>query len=207
MVLCNGWTIDPFSLSDEQITSIWHVFFREEPTHAKFSLWCSAISSLGEGTTWQTYTLGPFLLPPHLEVYWYTNSNNSVLYCMDNGSTRYQVFTQLAQSCSTRHGTQFVWSHQNEDAIFPELMLLAPRWSLTQEQFYIPCWFFPIQQMNDKHSLGLFTHLGFQHSGRTCTLMVMGSGYEKDSSMEHYWLLTMGPLCKKSRWTSALPLW
>jgi hypothetical protein len=71
--------------------------------------------------------------------------------------------------------------------IFPELMLLAPRWSVTQEQFYIPCWFFPIPQMKVKHFLGLFTHLEIQHSGgRTCTSMVMGSGYKKDSSMEHY---------------------
>ncbi len=38
MVLCDGWTIDPFSLPDEQITSIQHVFSREEPTHANFSL-------------------------------------------------------------------------------------------------------------------------------------------------------------------------
>jgi hypothetical protein len=90
--------------------------------------------------------------------------------------------------------------------IFPEVMLLVPRWSVTQEQFYIPCWFFPMPQMNDKHSSGLFPHLRIRHSGRTCTSMVMGSGYKKDSSMEHYRLLTMGPLCKKSRWTSALPL-
>jgi hypothetical protein len=68
MVLCDGRTIDPFSLTDEQITSIQHVFFREEPTHANFSLWRSAVSSLGEGTTRQPYTLGPFLLPPHLGV-------------------------------------------------------------------------------------------------------------------------------------------
>jgi hypothetical protein len=119
MLLCNGRTIDPFSLSDEQITSIQHVFPREKPTHANFSLWQSAISSLGEGTTRLPYTLGQFLLHPQPKVYWYTNSDNSMLYCVDDGSPKNQVFTQLAQSCSTRHGTQFVWSHQNKDGDLP----------------------------------------------------------------------------------------
>ncbi len=120
MVLCNGRTIDPFSLSNEQIPSICHVFSREEPTHTNISLWRSAISSLGEGMTQLPYTLRPFLLPPHLKVYWYTNSNNSILYCMDNRSARYQVFTWLAQPCSTCHGTQYVWSHQNKDGNLPK---------------------------------------------------------------------------------------
>ena len=79
MILCDGRTIDPFSLSDEQILSVQHVFSREEPTHANFSLRRSAISSLCEGTTRLPYALGPFVLPPHLEVYWYTNLDSSIL--------------------------------------------------------------------------------------------------------------------------------
>ncbi len=119
MILCDGRTIDPFSLSDEQILSVQHVFSREEPTHANFSLRRSAISSLCEGTTGLPYALGPFVLPPHLEVYWYINLDSSILYCVDNKPSKYQVLTRLPQSRATRHGWQFEWSHQNDDNKLP----------------------------------------------------------------------------------------
>ena len=39
-----------------------------------------------------------------------------MLYSVEDGSPRYQVFTQ---SYSTCHGTKFVWSHQNKDGNLP----------------------------------------------------------------------------------------
>ncbi len=80
MVKCNGWYIDPFSLSDKQIPSTRHIFSREEPSYVDFSLWRNAVSALCEGSTRLPYTRGPYLIHPHLEVCWYINADSSRLY-------------------------------------------------------------------------------------------------------------------------------
>jgi hypothetical protein len=80
MVKCGGRCIDPFSLSDKQILSTRHIFSREKPSYADFSLWRKAVSALCKGTTQLPYTLGPYLIHPHLKVCRYTNADSSRLY-------------------------------------------------------------------------------------------------------------------------------
>ncbi len=98
LVLCDGQTIDPSSPTDDQILSTRHIFCREEPTQADFSLWGSALSALCEGTTRIPYTLERYLCHPHLEACWYTNADSSLLYHNDEGCTSYQVFQWIPHS-------------------------------------------------------------------------------------------------------------
>ncbi len=145
LVTCNGWCIDPFSLSDKQTLSTRHNFSREKPTHADSSLWHNAISALCKGTTGLSYTLRPYLIHPHLEVCWYTNTDSSGLYQVDNGSSWYQVFHQISHSRSTSHVTQFDWSHQNTDVNMPKSHLASTEMvSHTRAVLHSSVFFLPI---------------------------------------------------------------
>jgi hypothetical protein len=125
MILCDGRTLDPYALSDEQISSTQHVLPWEEPTKSYFSLWWNAISALCDGGTRYPQWLGPHIRPPQLEVYWYSNSEISELYHIDDDFPRYQVFCHISQSRSTRHGSQLKWCHQGDDGDYPRTHLAS----------------------------------------------------------------------------------